>query len=247
MNDNGRIRACAVEIAEFLKGTYKRDIQKAFFCATHIEKINNFPVPESIIMTAETAKLTYDCIMTAVAKGSGREQMVDFVKRLSQGEASDTLINLVNNLYNKSGSPSHSPNFSHASQFNERHFHHLLVQEVKEYYLRNSYAMCIFEAIKLFESRVKEKSKLLSRDGADLMRNAFGEKGVLHITMGQTQTDKNIENGIREMSAGVMLSFRNQMAHTLASQVDYSKKECLDILSTINMLMGYLEKSVYFR
>lgn len=180
--------------------------------------------------------------MTAFKYKSSREAIESFLIDICFDVESRIFVKEeISYLY---GENSSFQNYSRQNLLN-RKIHRLLINQIEKYYSSKDYFHCVFEAVKFFEKSVKVKSRL-QKDGSDLMRNAFGEGKVLHLTSGETQTEKNIENGVRDIAVGVMSLIRNIGAHELASDVDYTEDECLNILSTISMLMFYLDKAVYY-
>ncbi len=70
---------------------------------------------------------------------------------------------------------------------------------------------------------------------------------VLKVTRCQTDTDKNVQEGIAHLSAGLMRAVRNPSAHEPALHQPISKEDCLDLLSFISFLLRQLDKEVYFK
>lgn len=70
--------------------------------------------------------------------------------------------------------------------------------------------------------------------------------GVLKLTPCQTDTDINIQDGIKFLSGGLMSAIRNPTAHELAVDFGVNKEDCLDILSFISFLFRKLDNAVYF-
>jgi uncharacterized protein (TIGR02391 family) len=93
---------------------------------------------------------------------------------------------------------------------------------------------------------VKEKSKS-GKDGRQLMLDVWRcEGGVLKITHCQSETDRNVQDGIGFLSAGLMQAIRNPTAHEPAVDWPISKADCIDILSFLSFLLRKLDDAVYF-
>jgi uncharacterized protein (TIGR02391 family) len=73
------------------------------------------------------------------------------------------------------------------------------------------------------------------------------DSGVLKITKCQTETDRNIQDGVKFLSAGLMRAVRNPTAHEPALDWSIEKKDCLDILSFISFLYRQLDTAVYVK
>jgi len=72
-------------------------------------------------------------------------------------------------------------------------------------------------------------------------------KGSLKLNAGQTQTEQNVQEGVKFLSAGLMQAVRNPTAHETAVDWGIAKEDCLDLLSFISYLFKQLDKSVFVR
>lgn len=70
------------------------------------------------------------------------------------------------------------------------------------------------------------------------------EKGPLKITRCQTPTDRDVQDGIKFLSAGLMQAIRNPTAHEPANHWPIDEKHCLNILSLISFLFRKLDMAV---
>lgn len=73
------------------------------------------------------------------------------------------------------------------------------------------------------------------------------ENKVIGVTNKSNQSEKDIDEGCRFLSMGIMTGFRNPaLGHTSltrsAKMRYFSDRNCLDILSTISYLFDRLEK-----
>ena len=93
------------------------------------------------------------------------------------------------------------------------------------------------------------KSKSVSpKDGQALMLDVWGaDNGVLKITPCLSETDKNTQNGIKFLSAGLMQAIRNPTAHEPAIDWPINKQDCLDLLGFVSYLFRQLDSSVYVK
>ena len=129
--------------------------------------------------------------------------------------------------------------------FFARSFHPEIHKHCAKLYSEGNYFHAVFEAAKVYNKLVQEKSKL-SKDGQALMMEAWTSTGVLKVTACETETDKNVQEGIKFLSAGLMQAMRNPTAHEPALHWPISKEDCLDMLSFISYLFRQLDKAVYF-
>ncbi|MFN3533712.1 MAG: TIGR02391 family protein [Candidatus Brocadia sp.] len=132
------------------------------------------------------------------------------------------------------------------SEFQSRNFHPLIYQHSLTLYKQRNYFHAVFEAVKIYNQQVKEKSKS-QKDGQQLMMEVWGPDGVLKVTKCETQTEKDFQNGIKFLSAGLMQAIRNPTAHEPAFNWPISKEDCLDLLSLISYLLRVLDKAVYYK
>jgi uncharacterized protein (TIGR02391 family) len=132
-------------------------------------------------------------------------------------------------------------------EFYSRSFHPQVVQHSRELFLQKNYFHAVFEACKVYNKLVKQKSRS-SKDGHGLMLEVWGcDKGVLKITPCQTQTDRNVQDGIKFLSAGMMQAVRNPTAHEPALEWPLDKQDCLDLLSFISFLFRKLDQATYYK
>ena len=70
------------------------------------------------------------------------------------------------------------------------------------------------------------------------------DSGVLKVTACTTDTDKNVQDGIKFLSAGLMRAIRNPTAHEPALHWPITEQDAVDILSFISFLFRQLDKAV---
>jgi len=143
--------------------------------------------------------------------------------------------------------PSASAEKEAAREFIARGFHPEVIQHCKRLFAQSNYFHAVFEACKVFNKQVQEKSQSTS-DGANMMLEAWGcEKGTLKLTACISETDRNVQDGIRFLAAGLMRAMRNPTAHEPALHWPIEKQDCLDMLSFVSFLFRQLDKAVYFK
>lgn len=129
--------------------------------------------------------------------------------------------------------------------FSMRTFHPTVVLHAKDLFLQGNYFHAVFEASKAYNKDVREKAQS-KKDGQPLMLEVWGcEKGVLKVTRCESDTDRNVQDGIKFLSAGLMQAIRNPTAHEPATDWQISEQDCLDILSFISFLYRQLDKAVF--
>lgn len=119
---------------------------------------------------------------------------------------------------------------------------------IREKFIEGSYLEAAREAAQIYNEEVKSVASR-TEDGYDLMNIAFGpENGtIISLTDRANESDKNLENGQKLLSQGIMVGFKNPaVSHSSvtagrASGV-FNDRNCLDILSTISYLFDRLER-----
>jgi len=112
--------------------------------------------------------------------------------------------------------------------------------------LQENYFHAVFEAAKIYNKKVQEKSQN-TKDGQGLMMEVWSVNGVLKLTSCITETDKNCQEGVKFLSAGLMQAMRNPTAHEPALTWPISEEDCLDMLSFISYLFKQLDKAIFYK
>jgi uncharacterized protein (TIGR02391 family) len=134
-----------------------------------------------------------------------------------------------------------------AKEFYDRAFHSEVQKHVKKLFLQKNYFHAVFEACKAFNNAVRTKAGI-QKDGENLMLEAWDPaNGTLKVTACITETDRNIQHGLKFLSAGVMRAMRNPTAHEPALDWPISKRDCLDFLGFISFLWSQLDKAQYYK
>jgi uncharacterized protein (TIGR02391 family) len=169
--------------------------------------------------------------------------LVDFVTRITPPEK----IHAAFEICKRNGISESLLGTPDAKDFYNRAFHLEVQKHAKKLFLQQNYFHAVFEACKAFNNAVREKAKI-QKDGESLMLQAWDPtNGTLKVTKCITETDRNIQDGLKFLSAGVMKAMRNPTAHEPALDWPISKRDCLDFLGFISFLWSQLDKSQYYR
>lgn len=128
-----------------------------------------------------------------------------------------------------------------------RHLHSAIKSVSKEDYERADYLRAAKEAVIEYENIVKIISGLSNKMGTDLMNQAFGKECAnkpISITDCITDSQKNIEEGQKNLSSGVVAGFRNPASHETKKDLHphvFNDRDCLDILSLVSYLLNKLD------
>jgi len=206
-------------------------------------KCEKFP-NESI--TSSRAKLIYDWVLTLAKQKMEKSERNNLLIQFLQGITPSQHSEGVDKIMRSEKIIDTSDRKKEDASFTDRNFHSEIHKHSKKLFLEGNYFHSVFEASKAYNKEVKVKSKN-QKDGSSLMLEVLSSNGVLKITACQTETEKNIQEGIKFLSAGLMQAVRNPTAHEPAVDWNISKEDCLDILSFISYLFRQLDKAVYFK
>jgi len=237
-------RLIATEVGDLVKWDSSVNeilrVARALFRFT-IEKFPNDAI------TSSRAQTVYNCILSLAKQEMTAEErnglLVTFCKRITPEQHRDKLSQILEDGLG----PSQSAEKEAHAQFVSRGFHSLILEHCKKLFAQGNYFHAIFEACKVYNRAVQEKAQS-TLDGEQLMMAEWGpEKGVLKLTPCKSETDRNVQDGMKFLSAGLMRAMRNPTAHEPAIHWPIDKQDCLDMLSFISFLFRQLDKSVYFK
>lgn len=118
--------------------------------------------------------------------------------------------------------------------------HPKVVEVSKSLFETGHYSQAIFEAFKVVNNSVKEKTGL-GLDGKDLMAKVFREEDpVIKLNELKTQSDKDEQEGFMFLYMGAMVGIRNPKAHETVIQKDPYKT--LEYLALASLLMRRVEE-----
>jgi uncharacterized protein (TIGR02391 family) len=234
-------RLISVQVGDALKWTASlKEIERV---ATALFRFRRESFPNDAI-TSQRAQLIHDWILTLAKQrmeNSERDALlVKFVTEISPEAQLDAALKVLSD---------NEVSFSHREQLDlllSRGLHPTILRHCRKLFLQSNYFHAVFEAAKAYNADVKIKSNS-TKDGEALMLDVWApEKGVLKVTQCVSETDKNVQDGIKFLGAGLMRAIRNPTAHEPALDWPISKEDCLDILSFITFLYRQLDKAVYF-
>lgn len=196
-------------------------------------------------ITSVRAKRIYDWLMSLGRHSCTAEDRsrlaTAFLQRLTRDEQKKSrLLQILKDA----GAQDVSPDKEVLRRFDARGFHGEVVQHCRTLFGQGHFFHAVFEAAKVYNKAVRDKAQS-TKDGADLMLAVWGpDNGVLKITACKTDTDKNVQDGIKFLSAGLMRAIRNPTAHEPALHWPISEPDAVDILSFISFLFRQLDKAV---
>jgi uncharacterized protein (TIGR02391 family) len=112
--------------------------------------------------------------------------------------------------------------------------------------IQQNYFHAVFEAMKSITAKIRGLSGL-SKDGADLVHGAFGQKNVsplLAINDHQTETQRGEQGGFVKLLIVLYGTIRNRLAHDPKVEWDMTEQDALDILTTISLVHRKLDQAM---
>lgn len=237
-------RLIATEVGDLVKwDTTVNEIQRV---GNALFRFKIEPFPNDAI-TSSRAQTVYNCILSLAKQRMNNEErdklLVTFCHKITPDKFRDKLTQILEDVL---GTP-HSAEKEAHSEFIARGFHPEIIKHCKRLFAQRNYFHSVFEACKVYNKEVQAKSHS-TINGESLMMNVWGwEKGVLKLNPCQTETDKNVQDGVKFLSAGLMRAIRNPTAHEPALYWPIEKNDCLDMLSFISFLFRQLDKAAYFK
>lgn len=241
MTDARAYRRVAIQVGDMLKyDTAIREINRAGNSVFSFER-ENFPNEE---ITSSRAQLVHDWILTLAKQKMNPDERQALLFKFINIITPDTYKDRVRQELAEAG-------FAKADsealrRFTERGLHSQIVEHCRDLFADSYYFHAVFEAAKIYNRKVQEKSGS-DKDGQSLMLQEWKvERGSLKVTKCETETDRNVQDGIAFLSAGLMQAVRNPTAHEPAHEWPIGEKDCLDLLSFISFLFRKLDQAVVF-
>lgn len=111
-------------------------------------------------------------------------------------------------------------------------------------YLQENYFHAVFEAAKSLSEKVRNLTGI-QEDGSSLFNTTFSISNPrLALNTLQTSSEKNQQNGLKEMLHGVTHMVRNVTAHEMKFKWIVNEQDAIDILTTISFLHKQLDECV---
>ena len=237
-------RLIAVQVGDALKNETSINEINRIAGAIFSFRRENFP---NNSITSSRAQLVHDWILSLARQRMGEDERNRLLKSFCDQLSGDgDLHTSVHSILQAAEIPLEEEN-KNRDEFLNRGFHSEVIKHCQVLFLQGNYFHAVFEACKVYNKLVGEKA-LSSKDGEPLMMEVWGwQNGVLKVTACQTETDKNVQDGIKFLSAGLMRAMRNPTAHEPALHWPITKEDCLDMLNFVSFLLRQLDKAVYYK
>lgn len=236
------IRLLALQLGDLLK--YDATVNEIGRVASALFRFEKEVFPHDSI-TSVRAQHIYDWLMSLGKQSMAPEARDALVTQFCLAIAPEQHKAAVEDILTKAGVAEGIATRESHTQFAGRGFHAEVQRHARRLFLQRNYFHAVFEAAKAYNKAVREKAKS-SKDGQPLMLEVWGcERGVLKITPCMTETDRNVQDGVKFLSAGLMSAIRNPTSHEPAVDWPIGAEDCLDILSFISFLYRRLDAAVY--
>ncbi len=111
----------------------------------------------------------------------------------------------------------------------------------KEEFLNEDYFHAVHEAAKSLSDAVREKTNIQA-DGAALFDKAFSVKDpYLAYNSLETDSQRNEQNGLKDILKGINSMIRNVTAHELRAKWIVNENDAVDVLREISLLHKYVD------
>lgn len=220
------IRLVAVQIGDILKNaTTLNEVGRA---ASAIFRFDKESFPHDSI-TSQRAQLIFDWIMTLGKQRMTNAEREALLRQFVLAIAPDSEHERVSRILGQAGAAQSREDDGLQAAFIARELHPDVARHAQRYFLQRNFFHAVFEAAKGYNKAVREKARS-SKDRRDLMLAVWGpDTGVLKFTPCVSDTDKNQQDGIKFLSAGLMSAIRNPTAHEPALDWPIGMNDCLDI------------------
>lgn len=233
----------AIRVGDLLK--YDTSINEINRIAKSIFEIEQESFPNDSITSAR-AQTIYNWILSLAKQKIKDDEKVERWLQFFDAITPEKFKKDIEKILKECGFHSALAPKDDREQFLNRKFHSQVIKHAKKLFLQGNYFHAVFEVSKAYNNAVKNKAKI-HEDGQSLMMSVWGCKnGVLKITKCESETDQNVQDGIKFLSSGLMRAVRNPTSHEPAVEWPIDKQDCLDILSFISFLFRKLDEAVYY-
>lgn len=126
----------------------------------------------------------------------------------------------------------------------DRHIHTDVLKFCKPELLQENYFHAVFEATKSISDKLRNLSGL-PLDGNKLVYTVFDKnKPLIAINSLRTPSEKDEQNGFKNLLVGIFSMFRNTLAHEAKIYWPISEQDAVDLLTTLSFIHRKLDNAV---
>ncbi len=232
----------ATQVGDLVKNS--RSVNEIDRIAQAVLQIERDSFPNDSI-TSVRAQNVFDWVMSLASKSMDTEErdrlLTQFCREITHEDQGAELERTLD----KAGVRQGGIDSQRRKLFDTRRLHGDVYRHSRQLFVQGNYFHAVFEAAKAYNNAARDKAQSV-RDGQSLMLEIWGwERGVLKVTPCESETDKNVQEGIKFLTAGLMQAIRNPTAHEPALDWPISEDDCLDILNFISFLFRKLHQAVF--
>ena len=235
-------RLVAIQVGDLVK--WNSSVNEIDRAASAILRVSKDSFPHQSI-TSVRAQLVHDWVLSLARSEMTADErdrrLVQFCRAIITNDQSERLEVILR----EGGVASSTVDQARRTAFEVRQFHREVMRHSQRLFLQGNHFHAVFESAKAYNKLVREKAQS-DKDGEGLMLEVWGcERGVLKATRCESETDRNVQDGIKFLSAGLMRAIRNPTAHEPAVDWPISQEDCLDVLSFLSFLFRKLDDAVF--
>ena len=197
-------------------------------------------------ITSSRAQRVYDWILSLAKQFMEQDRRDILLIQFCRSIVPESSWEKASKRIENSGVSINGSNNKELADFMSHGYHTEIHKHCRQLFMDGHYVDAVFEACKVYNRLVQEKARS-ARDGQALMLEVWGPDGVLKITKCQTDTDRNVQHGVKFLSAGLMQAVRNPTSHEPALDWPIKKQDCLDLLGFISFLFRQIDSAVYYK
>lgn len=236
-------RLVATQVGDELK--WDVSVKEIGRVANALFRFSREPFPNDAI-TSQRAQHVYDWVLSLAKQNMEPSERERLLVMFCRSITPEPHRSRVEEILKDAGVGTAAVDAENRRVFSGRGFHPDVVRHSELLFLQGNYFHAVFESAKAYNKSVREKAKS-EKDGQALMMEVWGwQSGVLKVTRCESETDRNVQDGIKFLSAGLMQAIRNPTAHEPAVDWPISRADCLDILSFLSFLLRKLDDAVHF-
>ena len=120
--------------------------------------------------------------------------------------------------------------------------HRKITDISKNLFLNGHYPQAIFEAVKMLEQEIQNKSEIHDKIGVDLVNHVFSEKNpLLKVIEGDNIENIDEREGFRYLLIGVFRGIKNPQSHSIQELNDPTK--AIEYLAMMSILLKKVQDS----
>ena len=152
------------------------------------------------------------------------------------------MVTIICQMYKNLKQEVSKPIIKNIDQISFPNLHEKIISVSQKLFSDGHYSQAIFEALKLLENEIKQKSGVKRKIGERLVNEVFNEDDpIILINSGKNDEDVDERRGFRFLFMGAFIGIKNPKSHSIQKLNDVTK--AMEYLSFISLLLKRLEES----